>query len=84
MPHRLCHGPEPLGTAKGRVFDPETLEIRPWAAPIPVAPATCGDYQAVVDRKNNRLSLYAGGRGSGRLAVGPRAPRPRPQLLLGP
>ena len=61
--------PEPLGTAKGRVFDPETLEIRPWAAPIPVAPATCGDYQAVVDRKNNRLSLYAGGAEAGVLQL---------------
>ena len=53
--------PEPVGAAKGRVFDPEKLEVRPWAAPVPQAAMTCGNWQAVLDQKANRVTLYADG-----------------------
>ena len=43
--------PAPSGAAKSRVFDPEKLEVSPWAAPVPQAAATCGSWQAVLDRK---------------------------------
>jgi hypothetical protein len=59
--------PEPSGAAKGRVFDPEKLELAPWAAPVPQASMTCGKWQAVVDRKNNRVSVYADGADAGTL-----------------
>lgn len=53
--------PEPSGAAKARVFDPEKLEVSPWAAPVPQAAATCGNWQAVVDRKSNQISIYTDG-----------------------
>ncbi len=59
--------PEPSGAAKARVFDPEKLEISPWAAPVPPAPTTCGNWQAVVDRTNSRLSVFADGESMGTL-----------------
>ncbi|MGD0899994.1 MAG: caspase family protein [Thermoguttaceae bacterium] len=69
--YRLVFGtlPEPVGTAKGRVFDPQKLEVGPWAPPVPQAPATCGDWQAVADRKNNGLALFAAGASMGILQV---------------
>jgi WD40 repeat protein len=61
--------PEPLGTAKGRAFDPEKLEISPWEPPVPQASATCGEWQAAIDSKNNRLTVYSGGASVGSLDV---------------
>jgi WD40 repeat protein len=69
--YRLVYGvlPEPVGSAKSRVFDPQRLEVGPWAPPVPQAPATCGDWQAVADRKNNGLTLFTGGASMGLLQV---------------
>ena len=53
--------PASAGGPKARVFDPEKLEVGPWAAPVPQASATCGTWQAVVDRKSNQLSVFANG-----------------------
>jgi WD40 repeat protein len=59
--------PAPSGAAKARVFEPGKLELNPWGAPVPQASMTCGNWQAVVDRKNNQLTVFADGEPVGTL-----------------